>query len=122
MPRISKANAQKYLLNALELFAKVTGEAVGATFTWNGKINVFGAEPYREYVTKHTEEVWQILKSSVHPPRKLDEPLSKPSQDRKNLQLISGDFSTLNVATLRHLVTWITQQSIGKSKTSSIKC
>ena len=114
MPRVTKSNARQHLQNALELFSKVTGEAIGATFTWNGQVNVFGAEPFKEFASKH-KEVWQALISSVHRSGRVNEPLTKPDQDRNDLRLLSeGNFSTLSVPILRKLVVLVTQRSIGK--------
>ena len=91
MPRITKANARKHLQSALDVFTKVTGEAVGATFTWNGKMNVIGTNSYKEYADKNQNEIWHSLISSVHRPSQAS-PLSKPENDRDFSELFTKDY------------------------------
>ena len=52
MPRVT--NACQHLQDALELFMKVTGEAVGASFTWSGQVRVFWKNSYRDFAARQT--------------------------------------------------------------------
>ena len=115
MPRVTKKNALEHLKNAVEiLFTKVTGEAIGTIFSWNGQVNVFGAQDFRDFTARNKEEIWHSLILSIHRPGTTAEPFSQPERDRANLKLISdGDFSSLPVFTLRRLVVWITQRTTG---------
>ena len=47
MPRVTTANARNHLQLALDLFQRVTGEAVGATFSWNEQMNVIGTQSFK---------------------------------------------------------------------------
>ena len=117
MPRVTKGNPCQHLQDALELFVKVTGKAVGASFTWSGQVRVFGNDNYKDFAAEHKQEIWHSLISSVHPPGKCLS-LSQPDRDRNFLSILSeGNFPGLNVYTLRRLVVWITQKSIGESDT-----
>ena len=94
---------------------KVTGEAVGASFTWSGQVRVLGNNSYRDFAAEHKQEIWHSLISSVQPPGK-SLSLSQPDRDRNFLSILSeGNFTGLNVYTLRRLVVWITQRSTGES-------
>ena len=70
----------------------------------------FGANPIKEFASKHNAKMWRSLVSSIHKPGQVNERIAQPEDDRNNLRLISdGIFSTLSVSTLRRLVVWITQ-------------
>ena len=107
--RVTKENARRFLQKSIDLFMKITGESLGATFTWSGKLNIIGAQPFENFVEKHQKEIWQSLISSLHKPTK-----PKPEHDRDMMDLITkGKFAKLNVFTLRRMVGWITQRAIG---------
>ena len=108
MPRITRENARQYLQNALDSFAKVTGESIGAIFTWDGKMNVIGTEPFKEFAMRNQSEVSKTLMSSL---RKNLTP-SKPEIDHEMLDLLRRDFSKQNVFMLRRMVGWLTQRAI----------
>ena len=116
MPRITRANAREHLQKILQLFSKITGEAVGAAFTWGGQVNLAGCESFREFGGKHKDEIWRALISSVHPARQVkEEVISNVENDRIILNLLSeGDFSKLNVYTLRQMIVWLTRRTTGK--------
>ena len=107
MPRVTKANAREHLQSALDVFTKVTGEAVGATFTWNGKMYVIGTNSFKEYAEKNQNKIWNSLISSVHRPSQAS-PLSKPVNDRDFSELFTKEYQKLYVSTLRCMVRWIT--------------
>ena len=108
MPRVTKENARQYLQKALDTFSKTTGESIGATFTWKGKLNIIGAQPFDNFAEKHQKEIWQSLITSFHKPTQ-----PKPELDHEMLALFTKEFTKLNVFTLRRMVGWITQRSIG---------
>ena len=70
---------------------------------------------YKDFAAEHKQEIWHSLISSVQPPGK-SLSLSQPDRDRNFLSILSeGNFTGLNVYTLRRLVVWITQRSTGES-------
>lgn len=109
MPRITRSNARQHLQNALDSFTKITGETIGAIFTWDGKMNVIGTEAFKEFSVRNQSEVSKTLMSPL--PKKLTP--SKPEFDHEMLDLLKGDFSKQNVFMLRRMAGWLTQRAIG---------
>ena len=93
MPRVTKENARQYLQKVLDTFTKTTGESIGATLIWKGRMNIIGARPFENFAEKHQKEIWQSLTPSVNKPTQ-----PKPEIDREILNLFSkGNFAKLNV-------------------------
>ena len=95
MPRVTKENALQYLQKALDTFTKTTGESIGATFTWKGKLNIIGAQPFENFAEKHQKEIWQSLITSFHKPTQ-----PKPELDREMLALFTKHYLKNEVSIL----------------------
>ncbi|KAI6648145.1 hypothetical protein LOD99_11954 [Oopsacas minuta] len=102
MPRVTKANARQHLQSALDVFTEVTDEAIGATSTWNGKMNVIGGYSFKQCTGK--------LRAKYGIPSQAS-PLVKQEIDRDFAELSTKNYHRLNASTLRRMVGWITQQS-----------
>ena len=85
----------------------MTGEGIGAAFTWNGKLATVGPETFQNLLTGIKDETWRALSigKSIKP---------NPAQDEELNDLLNGDINRLNVPTLRKLVSYVTKQSVGK--------
>ena len=118
MPRVTTSNARQHLQSAIDLFTKVTGEAVGTTFIWNGQMNIIGSQSFKEFVEKHHKEMWHSLISSVHKPEKQsvqsNDPATKAEYDCEMLEMLSTQgYPKQNIYTLRRLVGWLMQRTLG---------
>ena len=61
MPKMMKENARDILLNTLRKFHSVTGEGIGAAFTWNRKLATLGPETFQNLLTGIKDETWRAL-------------------------------------------------------------
>ena len=95
MPRFTKENARQYLQKALDTFTKTTRESIGATFTWKGKLNIKGAQPFKNFAEKHQKEIWQSLITSFHKPTQ-----PKPELDREMLTTTIEKYIFLLICTM----------------------
>ncbi|KAI6659461.1 hypothetical protein LOD99_10777 [Oopsacas minuta] len=102
MPRITKANARQHFQSALDVFTEVTGEAIGATLPWNGKMNVIGGHSFKECTGK--------IRAKYGIPSQAS-PLAKQEIDRDFAELSTQNYHRLNASTLRGMIGWITQQA-----------
>ena len=112
MPRMTKSNARQMLAATLKRFREVTGESVSAVFSWKGFLSVLGTDSYKSYVNANKETIWKKLALTSK------KEISKPEHDVELLQMLEGDITKYNVPTLRRLVSWVTQKSIGRHNSS----
>ena len=76
---------------------------------------VIGGKLFQKFAEKNQNEISHCLISSVHKSKPSQRsPLSKQEHDQDIWELIEGDFSKLNVSTLRRMVGLVTQHTIGK--------
>ena len=91
---MSKVNAHNILARACDQFYKATGEVIALTFTWNGSLTVYGPDAFKQLVTDNKHK-------------------SKPLIDEHMRELLDGDIKKYSRSTLRKLVSWAVQISIG---------
>ena len=79
MPKITQGNAREHLFATIQKLTELTGEQVGAVFTWKGKLNTIGKHPFKEFVNSHPVDIQTSLISSYNPtyvrPTESTEPL-----------------------------------------------
>ena len=46
MPKMTKSNAREILANTFKRFRLITGEGIGAVFTWHGKLATIGPRKF----------------------------------------------------------------------------
>ena len=61
MQRPTKENAREVLLKLCNQFQKVTGESLGVTFTWDGSLDIFGSNTFREIIQERKDDIWKSL-------------------------------------------------------------
>ena len=110
MPEMTKGNAREIMTRTLERFKTLTGEAVGVTYSWKGGLNVLGPECFKTFIGANKEEVWRTLAYT----RREDYSISKPALDQE-MKSWQDNYMDQNVATLRKLVSWILQQTLGNN-------
>ena len=110
MPEMTKVNARTMLQKTLTRFKKVTGQRVGLTFTWDGGLSILGNNLFTQFIENNSDEVWKALAC-------LDDINSSiPSHELELVSKIESDLSKENVKSLRNMVSWITQKSLGEFK------
>ena len=93
----------------LKQFRSITGESIGVVHTWRGKLATIGPEKFQHLVHSLKDDVSKsIIGKNIEPVHE------KLSDDQRIIDLIWGDMDTINVSTLRKLVSWITKDSIGE--------
>ena len=50
MPQMTKSNARQMLQRTLSRFKQVTGQRIGAVFTWDGGIFILANGPFTEFI------------------------------------------------------------------------
>ena len=112
MPQMNKTNARAVLQRTLTRFKQVTGQRVAVVFTWEGGLSVLGNSLFTQFINDNSTDVWKTLafpstNSSI------------PAQELEMAASIEGDLSKMNVKSLRRIISWITQKSVGKLKDCS---
>ena len=110
---MTKANAVIVLTNTLKQFRSVTGECAGAVFSWHGKLGSLGPANFQKFIAEKNDEISRTLVTS----KIIESANAKPAHDHGIYKLLDGDIDNLNVPTLRKLVSEITKEAIGKSRT-----
>ena len=106
---MTMANARVMLQRTLTRFKQVTGQRVGVVYKWEGGLSVFRNSLFTDLINEHTSEVWESLACP-------NITSSIPAQEFEMAASIKGDLKKLNVMSLRRMISWITQKSVGRFK------
>ena len=107
MPRMNKSNARQLLSSTFKKFHQVTGESFGVAFTWKGNLSVLGTGSFQDYINQNKDEVWRKLSFTSQKEQ------SKPAHDLEFISMLEGDITSYNVPTLRRMISWLVQKSLG---------
>ena len=114
---MNKENARTFLARTCDNFFKFTGEVVALTFSWKGMLTVYGPDAFKQLIKDHTDEVWESLSLPDHANKgektKKSQKQSRPLVDDLMNTMLKGDVKQHTRSTLRKLVSWATQRSIG---------
>ena len=108
MQRLTKKNAREVLLKLCDRFQKVTGESLGVTFTWDGSLDIFGSNTFREIIQERKEDIWKSLILQTNQTK------NKRLLDMEMFQILQGDVNKCTSEKLRRLISWAVQKSTGE--------
>ena len=107
MPEMTKANARQMLKRTLGRFREVTCQRVGVVFTWEGGLSVLGNTLFTKIVNQNSKDIWKALAC----PNDVD--ISIPAHEFEVVSSLEGDLAKVNVKSLRSMISWFTQKSLG---------
>ena len=108
MPRMNKGNAREMLSQTIRLFQEITKESIGVVYSYKGGLSVLGSNSFRKYVSDNRENILLSLSCTGQK----EDILKMPERDSEMINKLN-DLKNLNVQTLRSIVSWATQKSIG---------
>ena len=107
MPQMTKGNARQMLKRTLSRFKQVTGQRIGAVFTWEGGLSILANSNFTNFINANKDVIW---KSLANCPTSLE---SIPAHDLEMTAKIKSDLTGCNVKTLRKIISWVIQKSVG---------
>ena len=81
MPKMTKSNAREILANTLKRFLLLTGEGIGAVFTWHGKLATIGPRNFQDLLNGISDVTWKSLTTITE---SIDS--TKPAQEKDTLE------------------------------------
>ena len=114
---MNKVNARNILSRTCDQFYKTTCEVISLTFTWNGTLTVYGPDAFKQLVTDKKDDIFESLSQpscNRQGRSSRDKHKSKPLIDEHMRELLDGDIKKYSRSTLRKLVSWAVQVSIGE--------